>query len=331
MISSPSDRAHLSRRDFLAATGAAAIAAAVPRTFGQAPAPKQTSPGVDNRGAPTHPLIDMHAHQLPDSMRGRDPTAKDGKGGATGRTEAQFVAHQKAVNAVASVILGGNDYEFEFMKAEPNKYIRFASAQRAGGDRGAAVEAALKGGAKGIGEHRWEGDIPFTWRMLDMARDYKVPILFHFEETLFPAAVYSEFYKVIEKYPTVTFIGHGIDWWGAIDKNYHKSQGGRPRGLINPGGLTDQWLSRYPNLHCDMSAGSGNNALLRDPYRAKEFLIRHQDRLLFGSDCNCSAGGMPTCWTAIKIMALNYLELTPEVQQKLYISNAAKLFGFKVS
>ena len=40
---------------------------------------------------------------------------------------------------------------------------------------------------------------------------------------------------------------------------------------------------------------------------------------------------MPTCWTAIKIMALNYLELTPEVQQKLYVSNAAKLFGFRVT
>src|SRR5688500_11546195 len=191
MIPSIPNRSNFSRRDFLAATGAAAVAAAIPHSFGQTPAPKQTSPGLDARGEPTHPLIDMHAHQVPDSMRGQNP-----KGGAPGRNEAQFVAHQKACNAVASVILGGNDYEFEFMKAEPNKYIRFASAQRAGGDRGAAVEAALKGGAKGIGEHRWEGDIPFTWRMLDMARDYKVPILFHFEETLFPAAVYSEFYKV---------------------------------------------------------------------------------------------------------------------------------------
>ena len=316
----------MSRRGFLAVAGAAAVAAALPRGLAQEAAPGQTSAGTDARGAPTHPLIDMHAHQVPDFMRGQNP-----KGGAGGRTEKEFVAHQKAVNAVASVILGGNDYDFEFMKAEPNKYIRFASAQRAGGDRGLVVEKALKGGAKGIGEHRWEGDIPFTWRMLDMARDFKVPILFHFEEVLFPAAVFSEFYKVIEKYPTVTFIGHGIDWWGAIDKNYHKSQGGRPRGLINPGGLTDQWLSRYPNLHCDMSAGSGNNALLRDPYRAKEFIIRHQDRMLFGSDCNCSAGGTPTCWTAIKRMALNYLELSPEVQQKLYISNAAKLFGFKLS
>jgi predicted TIM-barrel fold metal-dependent hydrolase len=270
----------------------------------------------------------MHTHQVPDAMRGNNPKA--GKGGAA-RSEAQYVAHQKACNVVASVILGGNDYDFEFAKAEPNKYIRFASAQNAGGDRGAAVEKALKGGAKGIGEHRWEGDIPFTWRMLDMARDYKVPILFHFEETLFPAAVYSEFYKVIEKYPTVTFIGHGIDWWGAIDKNYHKSQGGRPKGLINPGGLTDQWLSRYPNLHCDMSAGSGNNALLRDPYRAREFLIRHQDRLLFGSDCNCTVGGTATCWTAIKIVALNYLELPEDVQKKIYISNSAKLFGFKLT
>jgi predicted TIM-barrel fold metal-dependent hydrolase len=323
--------AGISRRDFLAmsALGAAAMAGA-PFVFGQAAAPadpaaKTGKRGRANGGGPTHPLIDIHAHQSPDSMRGK------GKKGGGGRTEAQFLEHQKVVNAIGSVILGGNDYEYEFIKADPGRYVRFASAGAGGADRAASVERALKNGAKGIGEHRWEGDIPFSWAILDMARDYKVPILFHFQESAFPKGVYSEFYKVIEKYPTVTFIGHAIDWWGAIDKNYGSKGGNYPRGRVTPGGLTDQWLSRYPNLHGDLSAGSGATAILRDTPHAKEFITRHQDKLMFGSDCTCTQGGMPTCWTAIKLVALDFLELSPEVEQKIYISNAAKMFGLKTT
>jgi predicted TIM-barrel fold metal-dependent hydrolase len=311
------------RRAFLSIASVAPLAAAARSAPAQTPAPQVFT----NGGGPTHPLLDIHIHQMPDSRRGQG----QGNRGGGGRTEAQFLAHQKAVNAVGGVLLGGNDYEYDFVKQAPDRYIRFASGMGQGDERAASVERALKNGAKGIGEHRWEGDIPFSWRILDMARDYKVPVLFHFEQAAFPRAVYSEFYKVLEKYPTVTFIGHGIDWWGAIDKNYNATQDGRPRGLVTPGGLTDQWLSRYPNLYSDMSAGSGNNALMRDPYFASEFVNRHQDRLMFGSDCTCTTGGMPTCWSAIKIVALNYLGLSPEIQQKIYLSNAQRLFDLKTA
>jgi uncharacterized protein len=39
-----------------------------------------------------------------------------------------------------------------------------------------------------------------------------------------------------------------------------------------------------------MSANSGNNAMSRDPEFTADFLKRHQDKLLFGSDCGCSDG-----------------------------------------
>ena len=49
-------------------------------------------------------------------------------------------------------------------------------------------------------------------------------------------------------------------------------------------------LSEFPNLHADMSANSGRNALGRDPDFAAAFLVRHQDKLMFGSDCPCRDG-----------------------------------------
>jgi predicted TIM-barrel fold metal-dependent hydrolase len=318
----------MTRRDFLTVASMATVAAAVPNLPGQTPPPQTKTARAGNGGGATHPLIDIHVHQLADSMRGGF-AGKTGGGGS--RTEAQFLAHQKAVNAIGSVILGGNDYDYEFIKAEPDRYVRFAAANPQGPDRAAMVEQALKNGAKGIGEHRWEGDIPFSWAILDMARDFKVPILFHFEESAYPKGVYKDFYKVIEKYPTVTFIGHAIDWWGSIDKNYDPRRGNYPRGRVTPGGLTDIWLGRYPNLYCDLSAQSGNTALMRDPEFSADFVTRHQDKIMFGSDCTCTTGGMPTCWSGIKLVALNFLQLSEEVQQKIYLTNAGRMFNLKVT
>ena len=39
-----------------------------------------------------------------------------------------------------------------------------------------------------------------------------------------------------------------------------------------------------------MSAVSAHTAMTRDPEFAADFLKRHQDKLLFGSDCSCSDG-----------------------------------------
>ncbi len=39
-----------------------------------------------------------------------------------------------------------------------------------------------------------------------------------------------------------------------------------------------------------MSANSGNNALTRDPSFTADFLMRHKDKLFFGSDCSCRDG-----------------------------------------
>jgi predicted TIM-barrel fold metal-dependent hydrolase len=316
----------------MSALGGAALAAA-PFVFGQAAAPaapaaKSAKRVRANGGGSTHPLIDIHAHQVPDAMQG---TAAGKKGGIARRTEAQFLEHQKATNAVGACIMGGNDYEYTFIKADPGRYVRFASAAGAGPDRAASVERALKNGAKGIGEQGWEGDTPFSWALLDMARDYKVPILYHFQQSGRSTASYEDFYKVIEKYPTVTFIGHALDFWGAIDKKYDPKVGGYQFGHVTPGGLTDQWLTRYPNFHGDLSAGSAASAILRDTQHARDFITRHQDKLMFGSDCGCTAGGMATCWAGIKLVALDSLELSPEVEQKIYLSNAGRMFGLKTS
>jgi hypothetical protein len=49
-------------------------------------------------------------------------------------------------------------------------------------------------------------------------------------------------------------------------------------------GRTPELLARYPNLYGDLSAGSGFNAISRDPEFGYRFLEEHQDKLLLGTD-----------------------------------------------
>jgi len=53
------------------------------------------------------------------------------------------------------------------------------------------------------------------------------------------------------------------------------------------GGITDRFLSDYPNMCGDLSAGSPQ-CVHRDEDHARQFILRHQDKLLYGSDCQRS-------------------------------------------
>ena len=52
-------------------------------------------------------------------------------------------------------------------------------------------------------------------------------------------------------------------------------------------------MRRYPNLHGDLSAGSGLNAVSRDPDFGYGFLEEFQDRLFFGTDVLRAGQAMP--------------------------------------
>ena len=82
-----------------------------------------------------------------------------------------------------------------------------------------------------------------------------------------------------------------------------------------PGGKLIEMLNKYPNLYCDMSAGSGHNALNRDREFARDFLIEYQDRILYARDY----------FDNIHQEFLDSLDLPKEVLDKIYYKNALKL------
>ena len=147
------------------------------------------------------------------------------------------------------------------------------------------------------------GKSNITWRRLDprlrrayaLAADLNVPILIHFQEVphtptegVFSTG-FKEFEAMLKAYPKTRFIGHADAFWANVSGDYANDVA-YPSGPIKPGGITDKLLSDYPNLYGDLSANSGNNALSRDPDFTAGFLKRHEDKLIFGSDCSCTDG-----------------------------------------
>lgn len=207
---------------------------------------------------------------------------------------------------------------------------------------------SVNSGAKGFGELKYPvaADGPEMCRVYDLAAELNVPVLIHFQEISQAAAAggYNTGVKrlgaILKAYPRTQFIGHADAFWANISADYHEEES-YPTGPIVPGGITDKLLSDFPNLFADTSANSANNALSRDPQFTSAFLKRHQDKLLFGSDCNCAdgrGGGAAQNSNRVaprmrgKCVARETLKLisastTPDIFRKIAWSNAHRLLG----
>jgi predicted TIM-barrel fold metal-dependent hydrolase len=211
-------------------------------------------------------------------------------------------------------------------------------------DAGRSLTEAVKNGAQGFGEMKFHvaADGPERRRMYALAADLRVPILIHFQEVdhvpnegTWSTGFARTFESVLKTHPRTTFIGHADAFWANVSADYH-DDAVYPTGRVKRGGVTDRWLGDYANLFGDMSAVSGNNAMSRDPEFAAEFLKRHQDKLVFGSDCRCSNGhgegysnpaapGMTGKCVARETLSLLRRSTTPAIFQKVAWGNAHRL------
>jgi uncharacterized protein len=162
----------------------------------------------------------------------------------------------------------------------------------------ASLTQAVKDGARGFGELKFHvaAEGPELRRMYALAADLRVPVLVHFQEVdhfegegTWSSGYAKVFEGILKAYPNTTFIGHADAFWANVSADYH-NEAAYPSGPIARGGITDKLLGDYANLFGDCSANSGNNALSRDPGFTMDFVKRHQNKLMFGSDCSCADG-----------------------------------------
>ena len=312
---------HPSRREFIRA-GMICTATAMPVL------------GQDEKRKPVEeePIIDVHQHT-----------------NYRFRSDKKLVTHQRIMGVTTTLLLlagspvkrasthegksnglaaktGGNETVMALAKKHPKDFRFGVNGVPYLKNARKELEKYLKAGAVVIGEQKFNVacNSSHVWGVAEVAREYGVPVLMHFQHNAYNLGI-ERFHRTLEKFPEVNFIGHAQTWWGNIDKN-HKQEVMYPKTKVTMGGITDKLLSNHPNMYGDFSAGSGLNSMLRDEEHAKEFIARHPNQLLYGSDCPDSAGRGKGCTGSVILATIRRLAKKKEIERKILHDNSKKLF-----
>ena len=195
-----------------------------------------------------------------------------------------------------------------------------------GGHKGLVdmLQRYIAAGAKGFGEHKPGVDFhdPRNMRIFAACAEVRLPVLFHLDNQRNrdkPGLPNLE--KVLQANPQCNFIGHGPGWWASISGDATQNDlDGYPKGKTAPGGAIDRLMEKFDNIYGELSAGSGANSISRDLDFGREFLIRRQDRIMFGTDFLTPGQIVPQFE-----LFEQKLRLPEEVQGKIFRDNARRL------
>jgi len=184
-------------------------------------------------------------------------------------------------------------------------------------------------GAKVCGELkvRMHYDCPDAIRLFRLAGELHMPVTFHLQYSFqekytdpwdeWWGGTIDTLENMLRLCPETNFLGHAPGFWIHISKDdlYKTAQYPPENTKVIPGGKVPELLRKYPNLYCDMSAGSGCLALRRDPDFAKKFIEEFQDRIVYARDY----------FDNQHQEFLSTLKLPESILEKLYHGNAEKL------
>ena len=201
-------------------------------------------------------------------------------------------------------------------EAHPGRFLTFAQINDEGLDdedwsarEAKRLEESFKMGAKGLKFHKSLGlewkfkngkymmpDDPKMDPIYEMCAKYHRPIMIH---TADPAAFFTPLDKNNERWHELNQHPDWL-WYGqdfpplkklldafihAVAKNPQTTFIGAHFGNdAEDVAQVAAWLDKYPNLYIDIDARISE--LGRQPYTARKFLIKYQDRVMFGTDTN---------------------------------------------
>lgn len=332
---------------------------------------------LENRQVPRarFPVIDIHNH-----LCNLDKI-----------TPEQFVRAMDACNVRLAtnldVVRGPHDIDFK--ARYPDRTIQFTQVQLwdegAVGAPGAAdvqvrfLENEYRRGARGVKFHKNFGftiqdtagvllrlDDPRLNPLWKKCAELRMPVLMHTGDPApfaMPVDRFNERFEELRAYPKWSVYGPRFPKREELFAQRENLLRNNPETIFigahfgcNYDDLSylGRLLDTYPNFYVDTAAVM--NELGRQPYRARKFIIAHQDKILFGTDGGWGLG--TGIWTPEKLYQTNFeffeteneyfdyqlrdiynagrwkiygLNLPDDVLEKLYHRNAEKILGIRLN
>jgi predicted TIM-barrel fold metal-dependent hydrolase len=324
-----------------------------------------------------YPAIDIHFHLASDFRTEKDKIvlAPDALIRSMDSVGVKLLVNMDGIDIDNNLIL--------YTKKYPNRFINFAypplnSSELTSDETLAALpdllEDFVRRGIRGVGElAKYIGltikdtsgkVIPIDDPRLDpfwaKAGELNIPFLWHVADpTSFfqPVNRFNERFTELGRYPFWSYYRPGIPDKATLYKQLENVLKKHPNTIVigaHMGQLSDnlKYLSylfdTYPNYYVDCSAAFSE--LGRQPYTARKFFIKYQDRILFGTDGGCMHDVRG--WTIEKFFQSNFefleteneyieypmqgainqgnwriygINLPDEVLEKVYYKNAEKI------
>jgi predicted TIM-barrel fold metal-dependent hydrolase len=154
------------------------------------------------------------------------------------------------------------------------------------------LEAYKEMGCRSVGEYivNLPFDDPLNMNFFAHVEETGLPLTFHIAHRV--GGTYGcvdelglpRLERVLAAFPKLTFLAHSQCFWSHISADVTEENWMTyPKGPVVPGRVVEL-MRRYPNLVGDLSAGSGYNAISRDPEFGYAFMEEFKDRLCFGTD-----------------------------------------------
>jgi len=246
------------------------------------------------------------------------------------------------VNVECNYVTQSNDEILEIAQMFPGRFIPFcnidprAMSNAADAPLGDLLRYYRDHGYKGIGEVC--ANLPFLdplmQNLFKHVQDVGLPLTFHIAHRV--GGIYGiyddpglpQFETTLQRFPKLSFLCHSQSFWAEMAPlETPADRGGYPQYPINEEGVVPKLFRRYENVYGDLSAGSGHNALARDPDYAVPFIEEFQDRLLFGTDI--CAPDTPTPLVDFLNRLRNEAKISETVFEKVARENAIRLLDIE--
>jgi hypothetical protein len=334
----------MKRRDWLKSTAAGLGAFAAGRSFGEGAVLAEEK--THRRG--TEPgFIDVHVHVC----KPRHPKVRRANGTHYPSPQT-LIEMMDAAGIEMAVVQAGVSPECRYTTVTPEEVLEICGlypdrlipfcnmdprflTNSPKADFRPLLEAYKELGCKGVGEYvpNLNFDDPLNMNFFAQVEEAGLPLTFHIAPELggyygcVDEAGLPRLETVLKSFPKLVFLAHSQPFWAEIGTDVIRDgerQIGYPKGKVTPGRVVEL-MRKYPNLHGDLSANSGFNAISRDPEFGCRFMEEFQDRLYWATDIANVPQKLPIVDYFLKLKAEKLI--SPAAYEKITRRNANRLLN----